>query len=129
MRFSAYCPTILSTCVAISHLWTVCAKAPSGPWDAFNLSPSSRVVRPVAIHSSQGSIKNAGNLFSDSGLATFTGNETSWIALDFGKEVSTVDSFVESVVIYCAILKLLPAIEMNSIDYRAIDMVFLKNRV
>ena len=63
--------------------------APSGPWDAFNLAPASRVVRPTGVKVVTGSIQNAQNLLSESGRATFSGNQ-SWTTLDFGKEVRFV---------------------------------------
>ena len=60
--------------------------APSGPWDAFNLAPESKVVRPTAVKESHGSIQNGKALLTSSGRATFSANE-SWLTLDFGKEV------------------------------------------
>jgi hypothetical protein len=60
--------------------------APSGNWDKFNFAPSSRIVTPVAIHSSHGQITNPGNLVEARGKTTFS-SSGSWLALDFGIEV------------------------------------------
>lgn len=70
------------------------ALAPSGPWDTFNYAPSSRIVSPAAIHSTNGSVDGASNLVNGTtGNATLSGNG-SYVVLDFGKEVrdSTADS-------------------------------------
>lgn len=61
--------------------------APSGPWDAFNYAPSTRIVRPVFVHSTIGTVVGTLDLVNDStGNATLSGNG-SYVALDFGKEV------------------------------------------
>ncbi|KAH7922494.1 glycoside hydrolase family 78 protein [Leucogyrophana mollusca] len=60
--------------------------APSGPWDAFNISPKSKTIYPKAIHTVEGSVQNPLNLLSSAGGATLSGNG-SWVALDFGMEV------------------------------------------
>lgn len=60
--------------------------APSGEWDKFNFAPSSRIVTPVAIHSSHGQITNPRNLIEARGKTTFS-SSGSWLALDFGIEV------------------------------------------
>lgn len=60
--------------------------APPGDWDRFNYAPSSRVVTPVAIHSSHGQITTPENLVGARGKATFA-SSGSWLALDFGIEV------------------------------------------
>lgn len=65
--------------------------APPGDWDRFNFAPSSRVVTPVAVHSSQGQITNPENLVGAKGKTTFS-SAGSWLALDFGKEVSLPSS-------------------------------------
>ena len=66
----------------------VLARAPSGPWDAFNYAPKTRVVSPIAVHTVQGEVSDPESLIRD-GLvsATLTGN-ASWVTVDFGKEVS-----------------------------------------
>lgn len=71
----------------LTTLQTASARAPAGPWDNFNYVPSSKTVYPTAIHSTNGTISNASNLIANKGKATITGNH-SWVALDFGKEVS-----------------------------------------
>ncbi|KAH8112125.1 Six-hairpin glycosidase [Phellopilus nigrolimitatus] len=72
---------VASLCVALSF-----ASAPSGPWDAFNYAPESRIVRPAAVFRLHGNVENASNLVSSSGEATL--NESgSYVSLDFGKEV------------------------------------------
>ena len=63
---------------------TICA-APSGPWDQFNYAPDSRTVRPVSVHSSNGSVQDGSSLIESNGKAKLSGRG-SWIALDFGKE-------------------------------------------
>ena len=66
----------------------VLARAPSGPWDAFNYAPKTRVVSPIAVHTVQGEVRDPGSLIRDGlGSATLTGN-ASWVTVDFGKEVS-----------------------------------------
>ncbi|CAA7264018.1 unnamed protein product [Cyclocybe aegerita] len=62
------------------------ALAPSGAWDRFNLAPASRTVYPTAIHSMNGTVKEANLLIDNKGKATFIGIG-SWVALDFGIEV------------------------------------------
>lgn len=70
------------------------AKAPSGPWDAFNYAPTTKTVGPVAIHSTNGSVVGASGLAnSTSGNATLSGNG-SYVVLDFGKEV--IASYLQS---------------------------------
>ncbi|MFF1921108.1 alpha-L-rhamnosidase C-terminal domain-containing protein [Streptomyces sp. NPDC058221] len=63
-------------------------KAPAGRWDANNLSPASRTVRPVAVHTTTGTVEGAASLTSrhGSGAARLTGAGSS-VTLDFGKEV------------------------------------------
>jgi hypothetical protein len=63
------------------------ASALPGPWDTFNLAPSSRTVYPVKINRTSGNVTNADTLVTQSGLTTLTGNN-SYVTLDFGKEVS-----------------------------------------
>ncbi|KAF9477417.1 Six-hairpin glycosidase [Pholiota conissans] len=64
----------------------ISASAPKGKWDSFNFAPSSKTVYPTAIHSTNGSVKNADLLVNNKGAATLSGNG-SWLALDFGGEV------------------------------------------
>ncbi|MEV7399376.1 alpha-L-rhamnosidase C-terminal domain-containing protein [Streptomyces sp. NPDC091267] len=63
-------------------------KAPAGRWDAYNLSPASRTVRPVAVYATTGTVEGAASLTSrhGSGTARLTGSGSS-VTLDFGKEV------------------------------------------
>ncbi|MFJ6465988.1 alpha-L-rhamnosidase C-terminal domain-containing protein [Streptomyces sp. NPDC091387] len=63
-------------------------KAPAGPWDAHNLSPASRTVRPVAVYTTTGTVEGAASLTSrhGSGTARLTGAGSS-VTLDFGREV------------------------------------------
>lgn len=63
-------------------------KAPAGRWDAYNLSPASRTVRPVAVYATTGTAEGAASLTSrhGSGTARLTGTGSS-VTLDFGREV------------------------------------------
>ncbi|KAJ7664336.1 glycoside hydrolase family 78 protein [Mycena polygramma] len=64
--------------------------APSGPWDAFNYAPASRVVKPISVRTVSGSVQGAEGLVQDSDAqATFTGNN-SYVVLDWGKEVGGI---------------------------------------
>ncbi|EKM52842.1 glycoside hydrolase family 78 protein [Phanerochaete carnosa HHB-10118-sp] len=72
--------------VLLSAAATGRCAAPSGPWDTFNLAPATRVVRPTGLKEVVGAVQNAQGLLSETGAATFSGNE-SWLTLDFGKEV------------------------------------------
>ncbi|KAF8060784.1 glycoside hydrolase family 78 protein [Lyophyllum atratum] len=68
------------------------ARAPSGPWDAFNYAPSSRNVRPTAVHSVHGRVQGSDRLVAPrGGSATLTGNG-SYLVLDFGQEVGGTTS-------------------------------------
>jgi hypothetical protein len=60
------------------------AAAPAGPWDAFNLSPASRTVQPVAIRTSGGAVTNAAGVLSGQPTTLGAGG---YVTLDFGKEV------------------------------------------
>jgi hypothetical protein len=62
-------------------------RAPHGPWDAFNYAPKSKTVYPAAIHSLQGSVKDSQRLVLNAGSATIS-TRGSWVALDYGVEVS-----------------------------------------
>ncbi|KAF8153876.1 glycoside hydrolase family 78 protein [Crassisporium funariophilum] len=77
----AYSGALILLC---AHL--VSGTAPKGPWDAFNLAPTSKTVYPTAIHSTAGSVKDSDLLVGNKGRATLSANN-SWIALDFGVEV------------------------------------------
>lgn len=72
--------------LAFALISTASAAAPKGAWDAFNLAPSARVVRPVSVKEIAGTVSNGQSLVSEAGRATLSGNQT-WITLDFGKEV------------------------------------------
>ncbi len=61
--------------------------APSGPWDAFNFAPSSRIVKPMSIFKTEGAVQNGVGL-ADTGSGKITLQSGAWLALDFGKEVS-----------------------------------------
>ncbi|KAF9007092.1 Six-hairpin glycosidase-like protein [Cyathus striatus] len=81
--------TATSRVVALTQVHTTTTKrglAPSGKWDSFNFAPKSKTVYPAAIHSSQGTVKNAQKLVRNQGSATLSG-QGSWVALDFGVEV------------------------------------------
>lgn len=58
--------------------------APAGPWDAFNIAPSSRVVYPVSVKKTSGTVEHLVRLDS----SDVTLQPDSWLTLDFGKEVS-----------------------------------------
>jgi hypothetical protein len=62
--------------------------APPGAIEALNLSPTSRTVRPVAVHSTSGSVTNPQNVLS--GQPTRLSGTNSSITLDFGKEVGGI---------------------------------------
>ena len=57
----------------------------SRPWDAYNLSPSSRTVTPVRVTRTTGSVSSPSGVLHGS-ATTLTGPDSS-ITLDFGKEV------------------------------------------
>ena len=60
------------------------AAAPPGPWDAFNLAPASRTVRPVGVLKTGGDVTNAAGL-TNGGVTSLGPN--GYVTLDFGKEV------------------------------------------
>ncbi|KAF5385994.1 hypothetical protein D9615_002248 [Tricholomella constricta] len=69
------------------------ARAPPGPWDAFNYAPSSRTVHPKVVHSVHGVVQHPHQLVaSHGGSATLTGNG-SYVVLDFSQEVGGILSF------------------------------------
>lgn len=77
----------------------VLSLAPNGPWDAFNLAPHTRVVAPVAVHSSQGHIKSISSLTQGGqDVATFA-EHGAWVALDFGKEVGTSRVVISDIIV------------------------------
>ena len=65
-------------------------KAPAGRWDAFNLSPRSRTVRPVAVHTTTGAVRQPEALVNRGPgaqpVTRITGAGSS-VTYDFGKEV------------------------------------------
>ena len=63
----------------------VAAAAPTGPWSSFNLSPSSRTLKPVAIFKTNGTVQNPNNLLT--GNTAMMSGRGSYVVLDFGKEV------------------------------------------
>lgn len=73
---------VASLCAGLSF-----ASAPSGPWDAFNYAPESRIVRPAAVFRLHGNVENASDLISSSASAMLNGSG-SYVSLDFGKEVT-----------------------------------------
>ena len=56
------------------------ARAAGNPWDAYNLSPSSRTLTPTGVLRTYGSVGTQG------GVTTLTGAQSA-VVLDFGKEV------------------------------------------
>lgn len=72
----------------LAYSWRSLGLAPSGPWDSFNLAPKSKTVYPAAIHSTHGAVTHANLLVNNAGRASLA-SRGSWIALDFGIEVST----------------------------------------
>ncbi|MFD0514447.1 hypothetical protein ACFQ0Q_37280 [Streptomyces aureus] len=56
------------------------------PWDAYNYSPQSRTLKPVAIHSTVGSVTDASAALS--GKSTRLSGTGSAVTFDFGKDVS-----------------------------------------
>jgi hypothetical protein len=79
---AAVLPVVLSSAAA-----TAAPGHPAGhPWDAYNYSPKSRTVRPVAIHSTQGAVTDAGAVLK--GRPTRLSGTGSSVTLDFGKDVT-----------------------------------------
>ncbi|WP_425827061.1 alpha-L-rhamnosidase C-terminal domain-containing protein [Streptomyces fractus] len=71
---------------------TASPKAPAGRWDRFNLSPASRTVRPVAVHSTTGKVTTPevlapGQRKGARGRYARLSGQGSTVTLDFGKEV------------------------------------------
>lgn len=66
------------------------------PWDAYNLSPTSRTLRPVAVHTTNGTVTGAQHVLS--GRRTTLTGAGSYVTLDFGKDVTglTTVSFASS---------------------------------
>ncbi|MGI8332410.1 hypothetical protein ACRYCC_20765 [Actinomadura scrupuli] len=56
------------------------------PWDAYNYSPRSRTVKPVAIYNTQGTVTDADAVLS--GRPTRLSGTGSYVTLDFGKDVA-----------------------------------------
>ncbi|KAJ7055763.1 glycoside hydrolase family 78 protein [Mycena amicta] len=66
------------------------AVAPKGPWDVFNYAPASKTVRPVSVRTVNGTVHGAAGLVrSATAQATFSGG-SSYVVLDWGKEVGGV---------------------------------------
>jgi len=78
--------TMLRSTLILSCIVVVSCLAPPGDWDRFNFAPSSRVVTPTAVHSSDGQIMNPSGLIGAQGNTIFS-SSGSWLALDFGVEV------------------------------------------
>ena len=78
--------TMLHSFLILSCIVVVSCLAPPGDWDKFNFAPSSRVVTPTAVHSSDGQIANPSGLIGAQGNTIFS-SSGSWLALDFGFEV------------------------------------------
>ncbi|KIJ42129.1 glycoside hydrolase family 78 protein [Sphaerobolus stellatus SS14] len=66
--------------------------APKGPWDGFNLAPSSKVVRPIAVKKTQGTVTSSSKLLGNETNSFATIEGESWITLDFGGEVGGIVS-------------------------------------
>jgi hypothetical protein len=75
---AAALPVVLSGAAATAE--------PGHPWDAYNYSPRSRTVKPVAIHSAQGAVTDAGAVLK--GRPTRLTGTGSAVVLDFGKDVT-----------------------------------------
>ncbi|KAJ6510829.1 glycoside hydrolase family 78 protein [Mycena sanguinolenta] len=75
---------------AILSISLCAAVAPPGPWDAFNFAPASKIVKPVSVRTISGDVRGAAGLVQNSeAQATFTGN-SSFVVLDWGKEVGGI---------------------------------------
>ncbi|GAA2459152.1 alpha-L-rhamnosidase C-terminal domain-containing protein [Actinomadura vinacea] len=61
-------------------------RRPSRPWEAYNLSPSSRTVRPVAVFAAKGEVTEPQAVLK--GRRTALSGAGASLTLDFGKEVS-----------------------------------------
>jgi hypothetical protein len=57
----------------------------ASPWDKYNLAPESRSIRPVAIHSTHGSVQNPTNILMEK-PTTIVG-KGSYIVIDFSKNI------------------------------------------
>ncbi|MCO5997274.1 alpha-L-rhamnosidase-related protein [Actinoallomurus rhizosphaericola] len=65
---------------------TTAAKAVGAhPWDAYNLSPKTRTVRPTAIYKTNGTVTDPSAVLS--GETTRISGNGSYLTLDFGKDV------------------------------------------
>lgn len=71
----------------LSAVLRVSGTAPGGPWDAFNLAPTSKTVYAREIYGVTGTVNNADALANNTGSATLVG-DGSYVTLDFGCEVS-----------------------------------------
>ncbi|MFB4314297.1 trehalase family glycosidase [Actinomadura sp. 21ATH] len=61
-------------------------RGPSRPWEAYNLSPDTRTVRPVAVHATKGQVSDPDAVLK--GRRTTLSGAGASLTLDFGKEVS-----------------------------------------
>ncbi|KAF9019279.1 glycoside hydrolase family 78 protein [Hymenopellis radicata] len=70
------------------------ARAPAGPWDAFNYAPASRNVSPATIRSSTGNVSGIPSdlVYTSETALTFSGVNSS-VVFDFAKEIGGVLSF------------------------------------
>ena len=84
---------VWSFLIIVYHAGLASALAPSGKWDKFNFTPTSKTVYPAAIHSVSGSVKAANKLVDNKGAVTLLGDGSS-VTLDFGKEVSIVTPYL-----------------------------------
>lgn len=84
-RLPARAQTSGAVASAVASSITSPGPAPAGPWDAFNYSPTSRTVLPVAVFTTSGTVQNPSAVLSGS-PTSIVGNGSS-VTLDFGKEV------------------------------------------
>ncbi|WP_433185873.1 alpha-L-rhamnosidase C-terminal domain-containing protein [Actinoallomurus sp. CA-150999] len=62
------------------------SRSAARPWDAYNLSPRTRTVRPVAIYNTNGTVTDPSAVLT--GRRTRLTGTGSYVTLDFGKDVS-----------------------------------------
>ncbi|PRP78012.1 glycoside hydrolase family 78 protein [Planoprotostelium fungivorum] len=67
-------------------LYSCSAKAPSGPWDNYNLAPAQRSILPQSVYETGGDVVGAVKVLQG-GQVTLSGD--AWVVLDFGKESPT----------------------------------------
>jgi hypothetical protein len=81
-------PATTTAAVTAHAIAGTAARAASGaqqPWQAYNLAPLSRTVRPAAVYATHGTVQNPADMLS--GQPTRLAGQGSYIVLDFGKEV------------------------------------------